>query len=205
MRIDKLTTKFQEALSDAQSLAAGRDNQYIEPVHVLAALVAQQDGSARSLLSRAGVHIQALQGALNEAISRLPQVTGTGGDIQVGRELAGLLNQADKEAQKLNDTFVASEMFLLAVADDKGEAGKLARQHGLTRRALESAIAAVRGGSQVHSQDAESQREALKKYTVDLTERARGQARSGDRPRRRDSPLDPDPAAPHEEQSGADR
>ncbi|WP_306170649.1 Clp protease N-terminal domain-containing protein, partial [Burkholderia pseudomallei] len=172
MRIDKLTTKFQEALSDAQSLAAGRDNQYIEPVHVLAALVAQQDGSARSLLSRAGVHIQALQGALNEAISRLPQVTGTGGDIQVGRELAGLLNQADKEAQKLNDTFVASEMFLLAVADDKGEAGKLARQHGLTRRALESAIAAVRGGSQVHSQDAESQREALKKYTVDLTERA---------------------------------
>ncbi|CAJ6601221.1 ClpB heat-shock protein [Burkholderia pseudomallei] len=173
MRIDKLTTKFQEALSDAQSLAAGRDNQYIEPVHVLAALVAQQDGSARSLLSRAGVHIQALQGALNEAISRLPQVTGTGGDIQVGRELAGLLNQADKEAQKLNDTFVASEMFLLAVADDKGEAGKLARQHGFTRRALESAIAAVRGGSQVHSQDAESQREALKKYTVDLTERAR--------------------------------
>ncbi|HDR9007153.1 ATP-dependent chaperone ClpB [Burkholderia vietnamiensis] len=173
MRIDKLTTKFQEALADAQSLAAGRDNQYIEPVHVLAALVAQQDGSARSLMSRAGVHVQALQGALNEAISRLPQVTGTGGDIQIGRELAGLLNQADKEAQKLNDTFIASEMFLLAVSDDKGEAGKLARKHGLTRKALEAAIAAVRGGSQVHSQDAESQREALKKYTVDLTERAR--------------------------------
>ncbi|MPV66972.1 ATP-dependent chaperone ClpB [Burkholderia sp. BE17] len=173
MRIDKLTTKFQEALADAQSLAAGRDNQYIEPVHVLAALVAQHDGSARSLMSRAGVHVQALQGALNEAISRLPQVTGTGGDIQIGRELAGLLNQADKEAQKLNDTFIASEMFLLAVSDDKGDAGKLARQHGLTRKALEAAIAAVRGGSQVHSQDAESQREALKKYTVDLTERAR--------------------------------
>ncbi|ONS60951.1 ATP-dependent chaperone ClpB [Burkholderia cenocepacia] len=173
MRIDKLTTKFQEALADAQSLAAGRDNQYIEPVHVLAALVAQQDGSARSLMSRAGVHVQALQGALNEAISRLPQVTGTGGDIQIGRELAGLLNQADKEAQKLNDTFIASEMFLLAVSDDKGDAGKLARQHGLARKALEAAIAAVRGGSQVHSQDAESQREALKKYTVDLTERAR--------------------------------
>ncbi|WP_422110822.1 AAA family ATPase [Burkholderia multivorans] len=124
-------------------------------------------------MSRAGVHVQALQGALNDAIARLPQVTGTGGDIQIGRELAGLLNQADKEAQKLNDTFIASEMFLLAVADDKGEAGKLARQHGLTRKALEAAIAAVRGGSQVHSQDAESQREALKKYTVDLTERAR--------------------------------
>ncbi|KVT43147.1 ATP-dependent chaperone ClpB [Burkholderia ubonensis] len=173
MRIDKLTTKFQEALADAQSLAAGRDNQYIEPVHVLAALIAQQDGSARSLMSRAGVHVQALQGALNEAISRLPQVTGTGGDIQLGRELIGLLNQADKEAQKLNDTFIASEMFLLAAADDKGEVGRLARQHGLTRKALEAAIAAVRGGSQVHSQDAESQREALKKYTVDLTERAR--------------------------------
>ena len=173
MRVDKLTTKFQEALADAQSLAVGRDNQYIEPVHLLAALVAQQDGSARSLLSRAGVHVQALQTALNEAITRLPQVQGTDGNVQIGRDLTGLLNQADKEAQKLNDTFIASEMFLLAVADDKGEAGRLARQHGLSRKSLEAAIAAVRGGSQVHSQDAESQREALKKYTVDLTERAR--------------------------------
>src|ERR1700738_473433 len=173
MRIDKLTTKFQEALSDAQSLAVGRDNQYIEPVHVLAALLAQQDGSARSLLSRAGVHVQALQTALNEAISRLPQVQGTNGNVQVSRELNGLLNQADKEAQKLNDTFVASEMYLLAIADDKGEAGRLAKQHGLTRKALEAAINTVRGGGQVHSQDAESQRGALKKYTVDLTERAR--------------------------------
>ncbi|MEX3557598.1 MAG: ATP-dependent chaperone ClpB [Burkholderia sp.] len=173
MRIDKLTTKFQEALADAQSLAAGRDNQYIEPVHVLASLIGQTDGSAHSLMSRTGVHVQALQGALNEAISRLPQVTGTGGDIQIGRELVGLLNQADKEAQKLNDSFIASEMFLLAVSDDKGEAGKLARQHGMTSQALEAAIAAVRRGSQVHSADAESQREALKKYTVDLTERAR--------------------------------
>src|SRR5580692_6929400 len=173
MRVDKLTTKFQEALADAQSLAVGHDNQYIEPVHLLAALVAQQDGSARSLLSRAGVHVQALQTALNEAITRLPQVQGTDGNVQIGRELTGLLNQADKEAQKLNDTFIASEMFLLAIADDKGEAGRLARQHGLSRKSLESAIVAVRGGSQVHSQDAESQREALKKYTVDLTERAR--------------------------------
>jgi ATP-dependent Clp protease ATP-binding subunit ClpB len=159
MRVDKLTTKFQEALADAQSLAVGRDNQYIEPVHLLAALVAQQDGSARSLLSRAGVHVQALQTALNEAITRLPQVQGTDGNVQIGRDLTGLLNQADKEAQKLNDTFIASEMFLLAVADDKGEAGRIARQHGLSRKSLEAAIAAVRGG-------------------------ARGQARSGDRPRR---------------------
>ncbi|MGG1943637.1 ATP-dependent chaperone ClpB [Trinickia sp. NRRL B-1857] len=173
MRIDKLTTKFQEALADAQSLAVGRGQQYIEPLHVLAALVAQQDGSARSLLSRAGVHVQALQTALNEAIGRLPQVQGTDGNVQISRELNGLLNQADKEAQQLNDTFIASEMFLLAVADDKGEAGRLARQYGLTRKSLEAAIAAVRGGAQVHSADAESQREALKKYTIDLTERAR--------------------------------
>ncbi len=173
MRIDKLTTKFQEAISDAQSLAVGHDNQYIEPVHLLAALVAQQDGSARSLMSRAGVQVQALQNALNDAINRLPQVQGTDGNVQIGRELAGLLNQADKEAQKLNDSYIASEMFLLAVADDKGDAGQLARRHGLTRKALETAIVAVRGGGQVNSQDAESQREALKKYTVDLTERAR--------------------------------
>ncbi|WP_028224753.1 ATP-dependent chaperone ClpB [Paraburkholderia ferrariae] len=173
MRIDKLTTKFQEAISDAQSLAVGHDNQYIEPVHLLAALVAQQDGSARSLMSRAGVQVQALQNALNDAINRLPQVQGTDGNVQIGRELAGLLNQADKEAQKLNDSYIASEMFLLAVAEDKGEAGQIARKHGLSRKALEAAIVAVRGGAQVHSQDAESQREALKKYTVDLTERAR--------------------------------
>src|ERR1700751_5613057 len=173
MRIDKLTTKFQEALADAQSLAVGHDNQYIEPVHVLAALVAQQDGSSRSLLSRAGVHVQALQTALADAITRLPQVRGTDGNVQIGRDLTRPLNQADKEAQKINDTYIASEMFLLAIADDKGEAGRLAREHGLSRKSLESAIAAVRGGSQVHSQDAESQREALKKYTIDLTERAR--------------------------------
>jgi ATP-dependent Clp protease ATP-binding subunit ClpB len=173
MRIDKFTTKFQEALADAQSLAAGRGQQYLEPVHVLAALIAQEDGSARSLLSRAGVHVQALQTALTEAVSRLPQVQGTDGNVQLGRELSGLLNQADKEAQQLNDTYIASEMFLLAVADDKGEAGRLVRQYGLTRRALEAAIVAVRGGAQVHSPEAESQREALKKYTIDLTERAR--------------------------------
>ncbi|MEA3119001.1 MAG: ATP-dependent Clp protease ATP-binding subunit ClpB [Paraburkholderia sp.] len=173
MRIDKFTTKFQEALADAQSLAAGQGHQYLEPVHVLAALIAQEDGSARSLLSRAGVHVQALQTALADAVSRLPQVQGTDGNVQLSRELNGLLNQADKEAQQLNDTYIASEMFLLAVADDKGEAGRLVRQYGLTRRALEAAIVAVRGGAQVHSPEAESQREALKKYTIDLTERAR--------------------------------
>ena len=173
MRIDKLTTKFQEALADAQSLAVGNDNQYIEPIHLLSALIAQQDGSARSLLSQAGVQVQALQTALKDAMTRLPQVQGTDGNVQVSRDLAGLLNSADKEAQKLNDTFIASEMYLLAIADDKGEAGRIAKQHGLTRKALEAAINSVRGGAQVNSQDAESQRGALKKYTVDLTERAR--------------------------------
>ncbi|MDB5830273.1 MAG: ATP-dependent chaperone ClpB, partial [Caballeronia sp.] len=173
MRIDKLTTKFQEALADAQSLAVGNDNQYIEPIHLLSALIAQQDGSARSLLSQAGVQVQALQTALKDAMTRLPQVQGTDGNVQVSRDLAGLLNSADKEAQKLNDTFIASEMYLLAIADDKGEAGRIAKQHGLTRKALEAAINSVRGGGQVNSQDAESQRGALKKYTVDLTERAR--------------------------------
>src|SRR6195952_632643 len=173
MRIDKLTTKFQEALADAQSLAVRNDNQYIEPVHLLAALIAQQDGSARSLLSQAGVQVQALETALKDAMTRLPQVEGTDGNVQVSRDLAGLLNSADKEAQKLNDTFIASEMYLLAIADDKGEAGRIAKQHGLTRKALEAAINSVRGGGQVNSQDAESQRGALKKYTVDLTERAR--------------------------------
>jgi len=173
MRIDKLTTKFQEALADAQSLAVGNDNQYIEPIHLLSALIAQQDGSARSLLSQAGVQVQALQTALKDAMTRLPQVQGTDGNVQVSRDLAGLLNSADKEAQKLNDTFIASEMYLLAIADDKGEAGRIAKQHGLTRKTLEAAINSVRGGGQVNSQDAESQRGALKKYTVDLTERAR--------------------------------
>ncbi|CAB3796587.1 ATP-dependent chaperone ClpB [Pararobbsia alpina] len=173
MRIDKLTTKFQEALQDAQSLAAGRDNQYIEGAHVLSALIAQTDGTSRSLLARAGVQLPALQAGLTEALGRLPQVKGNDGNLQVGRELAGLLNQADKEAQKAGDSFISSEMFLLALAEDKGDTGKLARQHGLTRKALETAVQAVRGGQPVNSQDAESHREALKKYTVDLTERAR--------------------------------
>lgn len=173
MRIDKLTTKFQEALADAQSLAVGKDQQYIEPLHLLAALLAQTDGSARSLLARVGVAVQPLAQAVDQAIARLPQVSGTDGQVQVGRNLTGLLNQADREAQKAGDSFIASEMFLLAACDDKGDTGRLLREHGVTRKALEAAIAAVRGGQSVGSADAESQREALKKYTLDLTERAR--------------------------------
>ncbi|GAB3628531.1 Chaperone protein ClpB [Pandoraea terrae] len=173
MRQDKFTTQFLEALADAQSLAVGRDQQYIEAPHLLAALLAQNEGAARSLLARAGVQVAALASDAEAAIARLPQVQGTDGNVQVGRELAGLLNQADKEAQKHGDSYIASEMFLLALADDKGETGRLARARGLTRKALEAAIEAVRGGQSVDNQDAESQREALKKYTLDLTERAR--------------------------------
>jgi ATP-dependent Clp protease ATP-binding subunit ClpB len=173
MRLDKLTTKLQEALADAQSYAVGNDNQYIEPVHVLTALLNQDDGSARSLLQRAGVNVGNLTTALKSAIDRLPKVSGTDGQVQIGRELTGLLNLADKEAQKRGDEFLASEMVLLALSEDRSEAGKAARENGLTRKALEAAISAVRGGGKVDSQEAEGQREALKKYTLDLTERAR--------------------------------
>jgi ATP-dependent Clp protease ATP-binding subunit ClpB len=173
MRQDKLTTKLQEALADAQSLAVGNDNQYIEPAHLLSALLNQDDGGARSLLQRAGVNVGALSTALRGLLERLPKVSGTGGDVQVGRELVQLLNLADRESQKRGDQFLSSEMVLLALTDDKSDAGRLAREHGLAKKALESAIAAVRGGENVNSQDAEGKREALKKYTLDLTERAR--------------------------------
>ncbi len=173
MSLDKITTKLQEALTDAQSQAVGADNPYIEPLHVLSALLKQNDGGARSLLQRAGVNVGALTTALAGALARLPKVSGTGGDIKPGRELIALLNLADREAQQRGDEFIASEMVLLALADDKSEAGRLAREHGLQRKALEAAIDLVRGGAGVTSADAEGQREALKKYTLDLTERAR--------------------------------
>ena len=172
MRLDKLTTKFQQALADAQSLAVGHDSQMIEPVHLLLALLQQDDGGSASLLSRAGANVPALKAELDRAIDRLPQVEGHGGEVSIGRDLGNLLNLTDKEAQKRGDQFIASEMFLLALADDKGEAGRIAKQHGLSRKALEAAVDAVRGGAGVESQDAESQREALKKYCIDLTERA---------------------------------
>ncbi|MDO8306093.1 Clp protease N-terminal domain-containing protein, partial [Herminiimonas sp.] len=173
MRVDKFTTKLQEALADAQSQAVGNDNQYIEPVHMLTALLNQEDGSARSLLQRAGVNVGSLQKELKLAAERLPKVSGTSGQVQIGRDLLGLLNLADKEAQKRGDQFIASEMVLLGLADDKSDAGRVAREQGLTRKALETAIEAVRGGAGVNSAEAEGQREALKKYTTDLTELAR--------------------------------
>jgi ATP-dependent Clp protease ATP-binding subunit ClpB len=173
MRQDKLTTKLQEALADAQSLAVGNENQYIEPVHLLTALLNQDDGGARSLLQRAGVNVGGLTQALKGGLERLPKVSGTGGEVQVGRELMSLLNLADREAQRRGDQFLSSEMVLLALTDDKSDAGRLAREYGLARKALESAVQAVRGGESVSSAEAEGNREALKKYTLDLTERAR--------------------------------
>ena len=172
MRLDKFTTKFQEALSDAQSLAIGSDQQFIEPQHLLLALINQDDGGTSSLLARAGVNVPGLRKDLEAAIKRLPQVSGHGGEVSVGRDLGNLFNLTDKEAQKRGDQFIASEMFLLALCEDKNETARIAKQHGLSRKSLESAIMAVRGGQGVDSQDAEGQREALKKYCIDLTERA---------------------------------
>ena len=173
MRQDKLTTKFQEALGEAQSLALAHDNQVIEPVHILAAVLADGEGSSRSLLERAGVNVQSLTREVNAAVERLPKVSGTGGDVQISRDLMNLLNLTEKEAMKRGDEFISTEMLLLALTEDRSEAGRLAKNAGLTRSAIEAAVETVRGGDKADNPDAESQREALKKYTVDLTERAR--------------------------------
>ncbi|MDO5624621.1 MAG: Clp protease N-terminal domain-containing protein, partial [Pseudomonadota bacterium] len=171
MRFDKLTTKFQQALGDAQSLALGNDHAYIQPEHLLAAMLQQDDGP-KALLQRAGVNTAKLAQDAEAAVKRLPQVQGQE-QVQPGPDLTRLLQATEKEAIKRGDQFVPSEMFLLALADAKGEAARIAKEAGLSRKALESAIDAVRGGQTVDSADAESQREALKKYTLDLTERAR--------------------------------
>ncbi|MDW7535164.1 MAG: ATP-dependent chaperone ClpB [Candidatus Nitrotoga sp.] len=173
MRFDKLTTKLQQALSDAQSLAVGSDNQFIEPQHLLLALLNDVDSGAAALISRAGGGAGPLKAALTQSVTRLTKVEGHGGEVQIGRDLANTLNIADKRAQKRGDQFIASEIFLLAIAEDAGECGRLLKQHGVTARVLEQAINVVRGGQSVDTQEAENQRESLKKYTLDLTERAR--------------------------------
>ncbi|MBF5003334.1 ATP-dependent chaperone ClpB [Diaphorobacter caeni] len=172
MRIDKLTSKFQEALADAQSLALGNDNPYIDPLHVLTAMLRQQDGP-RSLLQRAGVNVNALTTAAENAVKQLPQVQGQDQQVQIGPDLNKLLQATEKEAIKRGDQFIASELFLIALADSGTKASELAKQNGLTRKSIEAAIDAVRGGQTMDSAEGESQREALKKYTLDLTERAR--------------------------------
>jgi ATP-dependent Clp protease ATP-binding subunit ClpB len=171
MRIDKLTTKFQEALGEAQTLALSNDHAYIEPSHVLVAMLRQDDGP-KALLQRAGVNINGLLAAAEAAMKRLPQVQGQE-QVQIGRDMVSLLQAAEKESIKRGDQFVAGELFLLAVAESKQDIGKIARENGLTRKSLEAAIDAVRGGQNVDNADAEDQRESLKKYCIDLTERAR--------------------------------
>jgi ATP-dependent Clp protease ATP-binding subunit ClpB len=172
MRMDKLTSKFQMALADAQSLALGRDHNYIEPVHVMLALLDQEGGTVRHLLMQADVNTNMLRSQLGEALDRLPSVQGTGGDVHVSNDLNRLLNLTDKLAQQRKDQYISSELFVLAATEDKGELGKLLRQAGATRGVLESAIDNLRGGQKVDDPNAEDQRQALEKYTIDLTERA---------------------------------
>ena len=171
MRIDKLTTKFQEALADAQSLALGNDHAYIDPLHLLTAMLRQTDGP-KALLQRAGANVAAMSAAAENAVKQLPQVTGQE-QVTIGPDLGKLMQATEKEAIKRGDQFIASELFLLALADSDSKAGKIAKENGLSRKAMESAINAVRGGQTMDSAEGESQREALKKYTLDLTERAR--------------------------------
>jgi ATP-dependent Clp protease ATP-binding subunit ClpB len=170
--MDKLTTKFQTGLADAQSLAVGRDNQYIEPVHLMAALLDQQGGSARPLLEKSGANVAKLRSELAGALDRLPKVEGAGGEVLLGNDLNKLLNLTDKLAQQRGDQFISSELFLLAACDDRGELGRVLKSCGVQRAALETAIDEVRGGAKVDDANSEENRKALEKYSIDLTERA---------------------------------
>jgi ATP-dependent Clp protease ATP-binding subunit ClpB len=172
MRYDKFTTRLQEALAEAQSRALGQDHQYIEPEHLLAALLEQEDSGAGAILGKAGGNVAALKRSVQQAISRLPKVQGAPGEVHLSRDLTRLLNVTDKEAQKRGDQYIASELFLLACAGDRSEAGRLLKEAGITRAALEKAIEQIRGGQSVGSQQEEGQRQVLAKYTLDLTERA---------------------------------
>ncbi len=172
MRMDKLTSNFQKALADAQSLAVGRDHNIIEPVHVFSALLDQAGGSTRPLLAQAGVNVPVLRERLDEALDKLPRVSGQEGNLSIGNDLTRLLNQTDKLAQQHNDQFIASEWFVLAAADDGGALGMALRSAGADRKKLEAAIDRLRGGESVQSENADEQRQALEKYTIDLTARA---------------------------------
>jgi len=172
MRMDKLTSMFQTALADAQSMALGKDHQFIEPIHLMMALLDQQGGSIRPLLAQMGINTQLLRTELVRELDRLATVSGSGGDVQISNELSRLLNLTDKLAQKRNDKFISSELFLLAAFDEKGLLQDLLKKAGVTKQAVEKAIDAMRGGQPVDDPNAEEQRQALKKYTIDLTERA---------------------------------
>ena len=172
MRMDKLTSRFQQALADAQSLAVGRDHNLIEPAHLLAALIDQQGGGTRPLLSQAGVNVPLLRERLGEILDRLPTVSGQAGSVAVGNDLGRLLNVTDKLAQQRGDAYIASELFLLAALEDSGDTGRALKEAGGNRQALEAAIDRVRGGESVQDENAEESRQALEKYTIDLTARA---------------------------------
>ncbi|MDU8923705.1 ATP-dependent chaperone ClpB [Pasteurellaceae bacterium LIM206] len=172
MNIEKFTTKFQQALAEAQSLALGKDNQFIEPVHLLTALLNQQDGSVAPILTASGVNVAALKTELNAELNKLPQVSGTGGDVQISRGLLNILNLCDKIAQHQQDKFISSELFLLAALEEKGPLSDILRKCGAKKESLQQAIQQIRGGQKVNDQNAEDSRQALEKYTIDLTERA---------------------------------
>ncbi|MHB8308853.1 ATP-dependent chaperone ClpB [Metallibacterium sp.] len=172
MRMDKLTSRFQQALADAQSLALGRDNNIIEPAHLMAALLAQQGGGTAPLLTQAGVNVPVLRQRVNEALERLPRVSGQEGNVNASNDLSRLLNITDKLAQQRGDQFIASELFVLAALEDRGELGQALKAAGAGKAALEAAIEKMRGGEKVQAENAEDQRQALNKYTVDLTARA---------------------------------
>ncbi|MCC7248310.1 MAG: AAA family ATPase, partial [Lysobacter sp.] len=172
MRMDKLTSRFQQALADAQSLAVGRDHNVIESAHLLAALLDQQGGGTRPLLAQAGVNVPLLRERIGEALEKLPKVSGQAGSVNVGNDLARMLNVTDKLAQQRGDAFIASELFLLALLEDSGDAGRAFKAAGASKQKLEAAIDAMRGGEKVQSEGAEEQRQALEKYCIDLTSRA---------------------------------
>jgi len=172
MRMDKLTSKFQLALQDAQSLAVGRDHQFIEPLHLMIAMLDQEGGSVRHLLQLSGANVNLLRSQLGEAMERLSSVEGGSGELHISNDLGRLLNLTDKLAQQRKDQYISSELFALAAVDDKGQLGEILRKTGASKAALEQAIDQVRGGQKVDDPNAEEQRQALEKYTIDLTERA---------------------------------
>jgi ATP-dependent Clp protease ATP-binding subunit ClpB len=172
MRMDRLTSKFQMALADAQSLAVGRDHQFIEPFHLMMALLDQDGGTVRYLLSQADVNVNQLRSGLGDALDRLPSVEGSAGDLHISNELGRLLNQTDKLAQQRKDQYISSELFVLAASGDKGDLGALLQKAGATQERIEQAVEQLRGGQTVDDPNAEEQRQALEKYTIDLTERA---------------------------------
>lgn len=172
MNIEKFTTRFQQALSEAQSLALGKDNQFIEPVHLMTALLNQEGGSIAPILTASGVNVALFRNELNAELSRLPQVSGNGGDVQISRNLVNLLNLCDKLAQQKQDKYISSELFLLAALEEKGSLSEILRKCGAKKEHLQQAINQIRGGQSVNDQNAEESRQALEKYTIDLTARA---------------------------------